>query len=46
MEGSTNLVDWEMLGVATERGDGTFEFEDGNAARFQNRFYRIVSPER
>jgi uncharacterized delta-60 repeat protein len=41
---STNLVSWETIGIAVDHGDGTFEFEDPNAARFLNRFYRIVSP--
>jgi hypothetical protein len=44
VEASTNLVDWEMIGVATDQGAGTFTFEDPNAARFPNRFYRVVSP--
>ena len=33
-----------MIGVAVDHGDGGFEFEDANAAKFQNRFYRILSP--
>ena len=41
---STNLVDWELIGVAVDRGNGTFEFEDGGAGHFFTRFYRIVSP--
>jgi hypothetical protein len=44
IEASTNLVHWEMIGVAAPRGDGTFEFEDPNAPKFSSRFYRIVSP--
>jgi hypothetical protein len=44
VEASTNLVDWEMIGVAADNGDGTFSFEDANAARLPNRYYRIVSP--
>ena len=35
-----------MIGVAVDHGDGTFEFEDSHAAKFPNRFYRIVSPQR
>ena len=42
LEASTNLVDWERIGVAVDRGDGKFTFEDANAARFPNRFYRAV----
>jgi hypothetical protein len=44
LQASTNLVDWETIGVAVDCGDGTFTFEDANAGRFANRFYRIVSP--
>ena len=44
LEASTNLVDWERIGVAVDRGDGMFSFEDANATRFPKRFYRIVSP--
>ncbi len=44
LEASINLVDWEMIGVAADQGGGMFTFEDANAARFPNRFYRIVSP--
>lgn len=43
VEASTNLVHWETIGVASEQADGTFTFDDPNAARFPNRFYRIVS---
>ncbi len=44
VEASTNLVDWEMIGVAVDHGDGTFAFEDPNAAKFPSRYYRVVSP--
>ena len=44
LEASTNLVDLEKIGIAVDHGDGTFSFEDPDAARFPNRFYRIVSP--
>jgi hypothetical protein len=42
VEASTNLVDWKIIGTATENPDGALEFEDGNTARFSNRFYRVV----
>jgi hypothetical protein len=32
LEGSTNLVDWEKIGVAVDRGEGISGFEDANAA--------------
>jgi hypothetical protein len=44
VEASTNLTDWEVIGVAGDRGDGSFDFEDTDAWRFSCRFYRIVSP--
>jgi hypothetical protein len=44
VEATTNLMDWEKIGVAVDHGDGTFSFEDAHAARFPNRFYRTVSP--
>jgi hypothetical protein len=44
VEASTNLVDWEMIGVAADNGDGSFEFEDSQAVGIPNRFYRVTSP--
>jgi hypothetical protein len=44
VEASTNLLDWERIGVAVDGGGGAFEFEDAEAARVPTRFYRIVSP--
>jgi hypothetical protein len=42
VEASTNLVNWELIGLATEREDGVFEFED--IPRFPYRYYRTVVP--
>jgi parallel beta-helix repeat protein len=44
VEASTNLADWERIGIGLDHGDGTFIFDDPDAARFPNRFYRLVSP--
>ena len=44
IEASTNLVNWEKIGVAADRGNGAFEFEDAHAGRMSTRFYRIVLP--
>lgn len=44
IEASTNLVDWEQIGVAVQCGPDEFEFEDANAARMPTRFHRIVVP--
>jgi len=41
MEASSNLSDWEMIGVGSVLGDGSYEFEDKQAARFGQRFYRV-----
>jgi hypothetical protein len=44
VQASSNLKDWTTLGIATDNGDGTFGFEDLQAARLSNRFYRIICP--
>jgi len=44
VEASTNLADWEAVGTATVQPDGSFEFEDADAAKHQRRFYRVVEP--
>jgi len=44
VEASTNLADWEMIGVATACGVEEFEFEDATASRLAARFYRVVVP--
>jgi uncharacterized delta-60 repeat protein len=44
VEASTDLVNWEMIGVAVANGDGTFTFEDPTASKFPKRYYRVVHP--
>ena len=44
IEASTNLIDWEEIGRATDDGTGAFEFEDANSAPMSARFYRMLSP--
>jgi hypothetical protein len=44
IEASTNLVDWELVGVAGLRTDGAYEFEDSQATRHSSRFYRVREP--
>jgi len=44
IEASTNMVDWQKIGVAQDQGDGTFDFDDADAPRMSARFYRIVAP--
>ena len=41
LEASTNLVDWEAVGVGTGQADGSFAFDDPDAATLSNRFYRV-----
>ncbi len=44
VEASTNLVDWEKIGVPADCGFGEFEFEDRHASQLPTRFYRLVVP--
>jgi hypothetical protein len=44
VEASTNLVDWEKIGVATQSSTGEFEFEDPDLAQTPARFYRVTVP--
>ncbi len=44
VEASTDLVHWEKIGVASDRNDGTFEFDDAGSAQSPMRFYRIAAP--
>ena len=41
---STNLVDWTVLGPATEGPVGQYQFSDRQAADNVQRFYRVRSP--
>jgi hypothetical protein len=43
MEASTNLVDWDVIGVAEPSGTGEYDFQDGQANDFPARFYRVVT---
>jgi len=42
IEASTNLLTWEIIGVARNAGQHRFDFEDVHAAQFPGRFYRVV----
>jgi hypothetical protein len=44
IETSTNLVNWETMGVATNNLPGAFEFIDTNTTLPSLRFYRALSP--
>lgn len=45
VEASTNLLDWQAVGEANVQSDGSFQFEDAEAAKYPCRFYRVVIPE-
>jgi alpha-tubulin suppressor-like RCC1 family protein len=42
--GSTNLVQWEFLGFATETQAGSFHFLDTLPTNLPRRFYRVKAP--
>ena len=43
VEASTDLIHWQAIGTATDRGEDVFEFEDAAPAGvFPRRFYRII----
>ena len=42
IQASTNLVNWEMLGTATDSANGQYQFEDTNTSNFKRRFYRTA----
>jgi hypothetical protein len=44
IESSTNLVDWELVGVASSIPNGQFQFNDKEAGRFAQRYYRLRGP--
>ena len=43
IQASTNPVDWDTLGTATDLGNGSYEFQDAAAGSFKARFYRAAS---
>jgi hypothetical protein len=44
VESSTNLIDWELIGVASSITNGQFQFDDKQAGRFARRYYRLRGP--
>jgi hypothetical protein len=38
---TTNLLNWENIGTATEPNPGQYEFIDAAAANWSQRFYRM-----
>ena len=43
VEASTDLVNWEKIGNATQLPDGTYQFVDVGSGKYTSRFYRIAS---
>ncbi len=44
IEASSDMVHWEKIGVATDRNDGNFEFDEAPPGQQPMRFYRVVAP--
>jgi hypothetical protein len=45
IEASTDLVNWEMIGVVrSSDNSSSLEFDDADAAKISRRFYRVVTP--
>ena len=44
IEASSDLVNWEKIGVAKDQGDGTFDFDDNQPGHTLARYYRITTP--
>jgi hypothetical protein len=44
IEASTDLVNWQMIGVAQDQGDGTFNFDDVPSTQLPTRYYRVAIP--
>ena len=43
IEASTNLVNWETIGIAEPSGSGNFDFEDEQTDEFPARYYRVIT---
>ena len=43
VEASTDLGQWESLGLAVFNGDGNFSFTDSESSGFPERYYRVVT---
>jgi hypothetical protein len=44
VEASSDMATWQSIGVPSDNGDGTFDFNDASNADAAVRFYRIVAP--
>ena len=43
VEASTNLVNWDTIGLAEPMGSGEFDSDDGQWSDYPVRFYRVVT---
>src|SRR6266850_2170406 len=41
VEASSDLVHWEIIGMATNESAKSFDFEDSNSTEYMSRFYRV-----
>jgi hypothetical protein len=44
IQASSDLNNWETIGVASETDTGSFQFDDANSSTASARFYRLVAP--
>ena len=44
IEASSDMLNWETIGVANDNGDGTFQFDDAPSMQTPQRFYRVIVP--
>ena len=43
IQASTNLANWDTIGVAEPTGGGDFDFSDSQSDQFPARFYRVIT---
>jgi hypothetical protein len=44
IEASSDMVNWQKVGVAQDQGAGAFDFSENQPAGVMTRFYRVVTP--
>lgn len=44
VQASSDLNDWETIGIASETDTGSFQFQDANSQSASARYYRLVAP--
>jgi hypothetical protein len=44
IEASSDMVNWQKVGVAQDQGAGAFDFSENQPAGVVTRFYRVVTP--